>query len=255
MSWYSSSVVKAIKGFDDLVDKAVHGLGSVAGVSVYYTAKRACEILNVDKHKLPIYKDTAKRLGRIFPGMKFSGVRVVKEAILPANLFNSSIAGMTFDDTIYLSRKDAQYDYQGFLVLIHETVHVKQIQSMGEATFATKYGQQFVDCGGYNDKMPLENEAYSLGRKIVSRTFNPDYYLRSQLSDCLSKTDPIWEMRAFAHYLDVGIEQGLQSHPEFCVKQYLEKYPDLLAAFGSNNYPAAFHHWLAYGIDEGRLGY
>jgi hypothetical protein len=36
--------------------------------------------------------------------------------------------------------------------------------------------------------------------------------------------------------------------PEF----YLNKYPDLLKAFGPNNFQAAQQHWLSYGIKEGR---
>ena len=37
-------------------------------------------------------------------------------------------------------------------------------------------------------------------------------------------------------------------------KYYLEKYPDLRKAFGSNNYSAAIDHWVRHGAAEGRQG-
>lgn len=39
----------------------------------------------------------------------------------------------------------------------------------------------------------------------------------------------------------------------FNVEYYLNRYPDLAAAFG-NDYAAAINHWLTSGIAEGRQG-
>jgi len=252
---------------DEIVDTVVHGIDSVeafvnkirsfgydSGVSVYYITKRAAEILNVKKKQLKIYPDTSKRLSMLFPDMNLSNIRIIKDATLPANIFNSEIKGMTFENRIYLAVSEAQYNYSNFLLLIHEMIHIKQIRNFGETDFAGEYGKEFLDAGGYGEKMKLEAEAYGYVSKLICCAFDPQFYYMAHLKDCLSQDDPIWDMRAFAHFLDDGIIAGLQSHQDFCAKKYLEKYPDLINAFGADNYPAAFRHWLEYGIDEKRIG-
>ncbi|WP_372658612.1 lectin [Hydrogenophaga sp.] len=56
------------------------------------------------------------------------------------------------------------------------------------------------------------------------------------------------------HWLVYGIKQGLQSSPDFHVKAYLDRYPDLQNAFGQDNYAAALVHWIENGKREGRDG-
>ena len=41
--------------------------------------------------------------------------------------------------------------------------------------------------------------------------------------------------------------------PVFDAEYYLNKYPDLKAAFG-NDYSAALNHFITFGIKEGRQG-
>ena len=54
------------------------------------------------------------------------------------------------------------------------------------------------------------------------------------------------------HWLGWGINEGNQSSKDFHVKAYLDRYPDLQAAFGPTNYSAALVHWLDSGKREGR---
>lgn len=56
------------------------------------------------------------------------------------------------------------------------------------------------------------------------------------------------------HWVMWGIPQGRQSSADFSVRDYLNNYPDLVAAFGDTNYTAALTHWFHHGKKEGRYG-
>lgn len=60
--------------------------------------------------------------------------------------------------------------------------------------------------------------------------------------------------QAVRHYRHWGIKEGRSPNPFFMAKDYLSRYPDLVNAFGSDNYEAALKHWIQFGIDEGRRG-
>jgi hypothetical protein len=55
-------------------------------------------------------------------------------------------------------------------------------------------------------------------------------------------------------WLAHGAAEGLRAHPLFWSMQYLGYYPDLQAAFGAKNYPAAIEHYVLNGHSEGRAG-
>lgn len=139
--------------------------GNAAGFLVYYASKALARIVNLRKKSHGISPETAKRLNVLFPGMPFRNIRIVCRAWLPAHLFNRSIEGMTFRNRIYVTHREVQNSHKGFLLLVHELVHVKQIRESGEFLFACRYGEQFVTNGGYSAAMPLEHEAYDFVEK------------------------------------------------------------------------------------------
>jgi len=234
---------------DNMVDSAIKGFGSAAGLSVYAASKKAAEVMNKSKKRYSLTAETKRRLEAFFHDVKWDSVVIVEQAELPANLFKDNIAGMTFDHHIYTTYKNIQTEYFAMFNLIHEMVHVAQIESMGEAEFAKQYGQQFVTCGGYGEKMPLEGEAYGLVRNIP---FEPFYYMRlnPQVNDIAKGS----KQAAFLHWLDYGIDEGLQAIENFKPSTYLEKNPDVEAICGKGNYKKAIRHWLKKGIKEGRKG-
>ncbi|MDO9183880.1 MAG: hypothetical protein Q7U04_15805, partial [Bacteriovorax sp.] len=60
------------------------------------------------------------------------------------------------------------------------------------------------------------------------------------------------EPRARDHWLQHGIKEGRQAKNNFNVRDYLNIHPDLVAAFGQNNYTQALTHYLTFGFKEGR---
>ncbi len=240
---------KLDNAFDNVVDPAIKGFGSTAGLSVYAASKKAAEMMNKSKQRYTLTTETKRRLEAFFYGLKWESVVIVEQAELPANLFKDNIAGMTFDHHIYTTYKNIQTEYFAMFNLIHEMVHVEQIEALGETEFAKQYGQQFVTCGGYGEKMPLEGEAYSMVRNIP---FEPFYYLRlnPQVNDIAKGS----KEAAFLHWLDYGIDEGLQAIESFKPSTYLAKNPDIEAICGKENYKKAIRHWLKKGIKERRKG-
>jgi len=139
--------------------------GSAAGFLVYFASKALARIVNLRKKKHGISPEMATRLDILFPGMRFSNIRIVCNAWLPAHIFNRSIEGMTYHNRIYVTHRDVLHNQTGFMLLVHELVHVKQIRESGEFYFACRYGGQFVTNGGYSAAMPLEHEAYDFVEK------------------------------------------------------------------------------------------
>jgi hypothetical protein len=240
---------KIDNAFDDLVDSTIKGFGGIAGLSIYAASKKAAEDMNKTKKKIKLTADTKRRFEAFFHDIEWDKVEVVEQANLPANLFKDNIAGMTYGHTIYTTHKESQTEYFAMHNLIHELVHVTQIESMGEAEFAKQYGQQFVTSGGYGEKMPLEGEAYGFVRNIP---FEPFFYMGANpdVNDIAKGNKQI----AFLHWLDYGIDQGKQGCKHFSPALYLAKNPDVEKLCGKGNYKKAIRHWLKKGIKEGRKG-
>jgi hypothetical protein len=134
--------------------------GVAGGILGFYTSKALACIVNLRKKAHKISPETAERLKLLFPEMPLGKIRIICNAWLPAHLFNRSIEGMTFHNRIYVTHPEIEHNYAGFMLLLHELVHVRQIGESGEFIFACKYGEQFLINGGYSEKMPFENEAY-----------------------------------------------------------------------------------------------
>src|SRR6202162_3940931 len=75
-------------------------------------------------------------------------------------------------------------------------------------------------------------------------------YFKSVNSEFAHLTDA----EATTLWLNHVASDGLRAHPLFWSKQYLAFYPDLQAAFGLTNYPAAIEHYVFTGHSEGRQG-
>jgi hypothetical protein len=146
--------------FDEFPSFLLKIAGVAGGILGFYTSKALAYVVNLRKKAHKISPETAKRLNIFFPGMPFSKIRIICHAWLPAHLFNRSIEGMTFQNRIYVTHHEIEHNYAGFMLLLHELVHVRQIRESGEFIFACKYGEQFFSHGGYSEKMPFENEAY-----------------------------------------------------------------------------------------------
>lgn len=61
------------------------------------------------------------------------------------------------------------------------------------------------------------------------------------------------EEKLFNHYLLYGIKDGLQAHPVFDAKTYLNNNTDLITHYnGNDNYVGSVYHYETYGINEDR---
>jgi hypothetical protein len=56
------------------------------------------------------------------------------------------------------------------------------------------------------------------------------------------------------HFLFTGAFEGRSSSYQLNVRAYMNRYPDLQAAFGADNLIAALKHYIEQGINEGRYG-
>jgi len=234
---------------NDFTDSAIKNFGRGAGLSIYFVAKRTAEMINTSAPKSSISPETTSRIGIFYPQIDLNKVVVFENAKLPANLFKANIDGMTFGNSIYTTHKNCQADYYGILNLMHELIHVEQINALGEKEFAKQYGQQFISCGGYGEKMPFEGEAYSFIRNLP---FEPIYYLRANPD--VEKLVQASKSGAFFHWLDNGVDEGRQACSIFKPSVYLAKNPDIEAICGKGNYKAAIRHWARTGRKEARKG-
>ena len=223
--------------------------GQAGGIMIYNAAKASSTLVNYNKNYLRIFPDTMSRVKIFYPSLDLSRVRIVKNANLPANWIESpsKTTGMTFGWNVYSKKSDLEYDYDGLLLLIHELTHVQQMRNHGEAAFAARYGEEYLQYG-YPD-MPLEREAFEFVSNIP---FDPAFYLHTHgdVNDAVKGSN----MGAFAHWLDVGINEGRDSTPYFNSHKYLKKHDDLASAFGSNNFKAGVLHWMQHGKRENRKG-
>lgn len=58
-----------------------------------------------------------------------------------------------------------------------------------------------------------------------------------------------------AHWVHYGVSEGRVASPTFSAVTYLQKYPDVAAAYGATNYLGAITHYIQYGRAEGRTGH
>lgn len=102
--------------------------------------------------------------------------------------------------------------------------------------------QHFVEYGYSNSVLA--------GRYVVHPyVFDPDFY-RNRYSD-LAWMD---RFSARSHWTHNGIAERRLGISTFYVVDYLNRYGDLLNAFGSTGYEAAIAHYVTYGFNEGRNG-
>lgn len=86
---------------------------------------------------------------------------------------------------------------------------------------------------------------------FASDVFNWRFYLNNNPD--LTYSHIVTEQGARDHWQQYGRKECRRAHPTFDVAQYLEKYSDLKAAYGSNCVDA-ISHYLRYGRNEGRVG-
>jgi len=103
--------------------------------------------------------------------MNWDAVVIIEQAELPANLFKDNIAGMTYGHNIYTTYKNSQTEYFAMFNLIHELVHVGQIESIGEAEFAKQYGQQLLPVVDMAKKCLLRPKLMDLQEISLSNHF------------------------------------------------------------------------------------
>ncbi|MBK8803804.1 MAG: hypothetical protein IPN71_17495 [Fibrobacteres bacterium] len=187
-------------------------LAFLAGVVVYWLSKHTAALANIHRKPLALDTLTLRRFHLLLPDVDLSNLRIVSGAWLPAWLFHRSVIGMAYKDRIYASASGSLDTYDSFLLMVHELVHILQIQRLGELRFAGEYGCQFLYAGGYGRKMPLEAEAYGFVDRFCECTFSPRYYASRHLPS-LDTAHPNWEYHALSHFLDHGLHSGLASHP------------------------------------------
>lgn len=85
---------------------------------------------------------------------------------------------------------------------------------------------------------------------LTTYEFDPLFYV-SKYRDLKRVIGNDWK-KLKEHWEIHGLKEGRQSAPEFAIKGYLKRYPDLQKAFGANNYKAAYKHWFDYGKKEKR---
>lgn len=91
----------------------------------------------------------------------------------------------------------------------------------------------------------------SVNASVDDIVFDSDYYAHTQ-------GDVVYYLGTDAntlrqHYKNSGIREGRQGSVYFDAKYYLAVNTDVAAAFGANNYEAAYNHFVTAGINEGRI--
>jgi hypothetical protein len=133
--------------------------GRAGGLVAYYAGKLAMRALNARKRRRPLSEEAARRLGWLYPAFDLGRVAVIEDARLVARWVERPprTAGMAFGRVIYLARPYSERTDEGLLLLAHELGHVRQIQTLGEAAFARRYGEEWLAYG--YERMPLERDA------------------------------------------------------------------------------------------------
>ena len=77
------------------------------------------------------------------------------------------MAGLTVGDTVLLAQSRINTNESIVSLLFHELVHVVQYDLLGVDEFITQYVNGWAACGMQYDKIPMEQEAYSLQAKFA----------------------------------------------------------------------------------------
>lgn len=85
---------------------------------------------------------------------------------IDAPLDFSQMVGITFDNTIAISRKKLRRKYLTRL-LFHECVHIAQYRHLGVEAFISRYVNGWAHNGYNYFLIPLERQAYELERRFV----------------------------------------------------------------------------------------
>lgn len=99
---------------------------------------------------------------------------------------------------------------------------------------------------GFN--MPIQ---VSASDKIdYSAVFDADYYYNTY-TDLRSAIGTDQKM-LLQHFITYGMQEGRRGNAEFDVKAYMQNYPDLVLAFGTEDFKSYYLHYITYGKKEGR---
>jgi hypothetical protein len=88
---------------------------------------------------------------------------------------------------------------------------------------------------------------------VRPEVFDATYYLSSNPD--LVAGGIVTPAAAIQHWAQHGVAEGRRASAQFWSVAYLNRYPDVAAAFGPTNYGAAATHYLEYGIAEQRSGF
>lgn len=80
--------------------------------------------------------------------------------------------------------------------------------------------------------------------------FDRDYYAYSNLDVVAAKGTE--EAALNSHFEQWGVKEGRNPSIVFNAKYYLANNADVAAAYGNNNYEAAYNHFIQWGMKEGR---
>lgn len=95
-----------------------------------------------------------------------------------------SMAGLTVGDTVLLAQSRINPNESIEPLLFHELVHVVQYDLLGVDEFIQQYVNGWAACGMRYDKIPMEQEAYSLQAKFGDKT-SEDFSVAAIVSDRL----------------------------------------------------------------------
>lgn len=96
--------------------------------------------------------------------------------------------------------------------------------------------------------MPMQVQASN--KTDYSAVFDANYYyntyadLRAAIGN-----DP---NALLQHFITFGMQEGRRGNAEFDVRAYKENNPDLIQAFGSQDFTSYYLHYITYGKKEGR---
>jgi len=150
--------------------------------------------------------------------------------------FNDAF-GWTVNGQAYDLRSTALHEFGHSLGLDHSP----DANAVMYATYNGRIDLQPDDLAGIRSLYPVFRD---------TRTFDAQFYLdaHGDLRNAFGATNVAAASR---HWIDTGRGEDRIASPAFIVKDYLARYSDLRAAFGTN-YRAALNHWMQAGIYEGR---
>lgn len=124
--------------------------------------------------------------------------------------------------------------------------------TFGAAAPSCAYGVAAM--GACMDQCPDNNTApWSSGNPLITAvTYEASFY--HFLHDDVKRAFGDDEGKLANHWVYAGVNEGRRASKPFDPVYYLNKFPDLLAAYGPAGYRQATGHWIAHGVREGRQG-